>query len=706
MLPTTHYMLMKFLEQKLDKLTSKQQTLLALVVFAVIVAAFYGNTLGNGFVYDDNPQIVENPYVQSFSYLHKVVSGCAWESVLGTCDGAYHYRPIQNLSFLLTYQVSSAPWLFHLVNIIYFYLLVALVFLLFRLITRNTLLAFFTALIFSVHPLAVEAVNWIVALVELLYGVLAISSIYFYVQYRNKKNNRYFIIALLFYFFAILSKEAAALTIPPLFVAVDFFLFEKRKELFSFAVIKKYALVAIPFFVYFVMRQLVVGGFATVAISSTYFGGASLHDRVYYFFWLFTFYVRGFFYPDSGTFWRQTDIPQGSSFFSFEFFILVLIFAAFLASIFFFTRAKMRLAAFGLVWFAITIAPVLVFYFAAMGSFFAKRFLLVPSIGPAFLIALALAFFWQYKGTAGKRGRGAKRRMQLQNIIFARGLLRPQRIRQILVVLLLLILVIFSWSVVYRHNQLWEDSITLSRAELSVNENAPQPRQYLAGLLRWQGDFEGAREQYFEILERNPDYHRIEEVYHGIAASYQQEGNASEAERYYLQAADSSGGSNYKIFNDLGALYFEQGQHLQATINFCRAIQVDPAAQEPQFNLNGVGAALQAVKEDDPEQLYTQLTDGSTFQKSDADIIRYGQRDCTDGKCQFFFASRLSIDEIVLPFLIHGITPRQNFVEVEGSSYDPDIGGIILQVDGSYENINPTFFFPTCDVIYYEAATQ
>jgi len=379
--------MMNSLAKKFNKLTDKQKTLIALGFFAVLVIAFYGNTLGNGFVYDDNPQIVENPYVHSLKYLPKVFSGCAWESVLGTCQGAYHYRPIQNLSFLLTYQVSSSPWLFHLVNVVYFFIIVALIYFLIKLITQNKLLAFFTALLFLVHPVHAEPVNWIVALVELGYGIFALSSIIAYVTYRKTKNSRYFIAALVFYFVAILSKEAAALTLPPFFVVIDILLFRKRKEIFTFASIKRYAWVGLPFLIYFVMRQLVVGGFGTLAITERYFGGAPFHDRVYYVFWLFTFYIKGFFYPDSGTFWRQIDIPQDPSFFSVEFLFLATVAFLFFAALFFMIRKQKWNIAFGLTWFAVFIAPLLVFYFAAMGAFFAKRFLLMPSIGFSFLIA-------------------------------------------------------------------------------------------------------------------------------------------------------------------------------------------------------------------------------------------------------------------------------------------------------------------------------
>ena len=88
----------------IEKLKTLNRTYLILGIFALLVAVFYGKTLFNGFVLDDRPVIVENPYVQSFEHLPRVFTGCIWEAALGGCEGrTLHYRPFATLSYLLTW---------------------------------------------------------------------------------------------------------------------------------------------------------------------------------------------------------------------------------------------------------------------------------------------------------------------------------------------------------------------------------------------------------------------------------------------------------------------------------------------------------------------------------------------------------------------------------------------------------------------------
>jgi len=687
--------------QRFTKLTEKQKTGLALLAFAVLVLVFYGNTLGNGFVYDDNPQIVENPYVQSWRYLPKVVSGCAWESVLGTCEGAFHYRPIQNLSLLLTYQISSAPWIFHLINVVYFFILVALIFFFIKMLTHNTLLAFFTAFIFLIHPIHAEVVNWIVALVELTAGIFVLATLITYMHYRRTNMQKYFVAALLFYFFAMLSKEGTALTLPPILVALDFFIFGKRRELFGVKQLKQYAWFGLPFLMYFVMRQLVVGSFGTIAISERYFGGATPHDRIYYFFWLFVTYLKNFFYPSFAEFWLH-DVPRSPSFFNAEFFIIFSLFVVFFAALFLFFRKGKSTVAFGFAWFAVFIAPVLVFYFAAGGAFYAKRYMMTPTIGLSFVAASLLMFLWQFDG--GSSGR--KRRKKKVTLIKGLAVKLPQEATRGFVIVALLVVAGLSWNTVYSHNQLWINSVTLSEAELSVNPNTPQPRQYLAGILRWQGDIEGARFQYMEILRRNPDYHRIGEVYLQLAQTYRQEGNIEKAEHFYLQALEQYPGGDANVFNDLGILYIEHERYPAALLYFCRAVRTDPVLQGPQVNFERAIVQFQSIQEDDAATIYREVTTGEVFRKGEDEPIRYLQRECSGERCRFFFSAPITIAENMLPFFIHGFTSRDALVTIKASSYNPEGEGIMLEIDTAYKNADLDFIFPTCEGLYYSVSAE
>ncbi len=119
------------------------------VLILLTVAIFYGTAVSNGFVLDDWPVIVDNPYVQSIRHLPRAITGCIWEAQLGTCQGTtLHYRPWHTLSYLLTWQISPQPWAFHLVNLIYLAVTAYLVYAVIVLITKRVSVAALTTLIF------------------------------------------------------------------------------------------------------------------------------------------------------------------------------------------------------------------------------------------------------------------------------------------------------------------------------------------------------------------------------------------------------------------------------------------------------------------------------------------------------------------------------------------------------------------------------
>ena len=195
---------------------------LAFGTFAALIVLFYGNTLFNGFVLDDVPVMENNPYLRSFEYLPKVVTGCLWEYSNQGCEGrTLYYRPVYALSAVFTGQISSQPWAFHMVNLGYFFVLGILIFFFAKLLFKNSLSAFFTALLFLIHPLNAEVVNWASAVSELTLAIFTLLAGILYIRYRRTGRLRDFAIVLILYFFAMLAKEPGVL-LPLLFLWTSF----------------------------------------------------------------------------------------------------------------------------------------------------------------------------------------------------------------------------------------------------------------------------------------------------------------------------------------------------------------------------------------------------------------------------------------------------------------------------------------------------
>ena len=69
----------------------------------------YLNTLGNSFVYDDIPQLVDNPYVHSFRYLGKIFGSTVW-TFQGAQGVTNYYRPLMSFSYLDLLQLVRADF--------------------------------------------------------------------------------------------------------------------------------------------------------------------------------------------------------------------------------------------------------------------------------------------------------------------------------------------------------------------------------------------------------------------------------------------------------------------------------------------------------------------------------------------------------------------------------------------------------------------
>ena len=145
---------------------------------------------------------------------------------------------------------------------------------------------------------------------------------------------------------------------------------------------------------------------------------------------------------------------------------------------------------------------------------------------------------------------------------------------------------------------------------------------------------------------------------------------------------------------------------MEALTNVCVAMQINPDAQEPQFNFNRIVSVFNAVGEDNVHLLYEDIVRGSVFQKSNEERVKSAGVTCDDSSCSFLIASRFQQQDIVFPFLILGATSDGEIFRPLDSSFDPQTGIITLEADARHEQKEVSFIFPTCEGIYYETAQQ
>ncbi len=168
-------------KQVFEKKEFRVSSILPLLLI-VIGALAYANSFTGPFIFDDGPNIVDNPNIRSLWPLSKAMSAPTLSGLGG--------RPILSLSLALNYAISEySVWSYHAVNLA-IHLLAGLM--LYGIVRRTLLsdqlrdrfgnhaamLAWIIATIWVVHPIQTESVTYIIQRAEALMGLFYLATLY------------------------------------------------------------------------------------------------------------------------------------------------------------------------------------------------------------------------------------------------------------------------------------------------------------------------------------------------------------------------------------------------------------------------------------------------------------------------------------------------------------------------------------------------
>lgn len=209
----------------------KYQPLLLVLLAYIVVGVFYPIITADFVNLDDNVMVLCNEYVKNFSLenLGKMFSTPYYKL----------YHPLVTLSFAFEYFFCKLdPFLYHIDNLLLHIFNTILIFFIIRRMTKSFFVSYFTAAVFAIHPLHIEAVSWISSRKDTLYAFFFLLSLWSYMkadestEFKGFRN--YFLISLGAFLLSCLSK-ATAVTLPLFLVLVDF-----CRGRFSLATIKRY----------------------------------------------------------------------------------------------------------------------------------------------------------------------------------------------------------------------------------------------------------------------------------------------------------------------------------------------------------------------------------------------------------------------------------------------------------------------------------
>ena len=175
------------MEQKLFLLKKPLSKYFIILLLIIVGFVLYANSFPNQMFWDDDDGILKNQFIQNWQYFPKYFS----ENIIAGAGLLSNYwRPILLTVFSLEWHLWKdwAPG-YHFVNTSFHITDAVLLFFILLYIFKNRWLAFFTALVFLVHPLQTEAVTYVSGLGDSLSVFFMFLGILFYLKFRISKKH-------------------------------------------------------------------------------------------------------------------------------------------------------------------------------------------------------------------------------------------------------------------------------------------------------------------------------------------------------------------------------------------------------------------------------------------------------------------------------------------------------------------------------------
>ncbi len=201
-----------FLVPVSDRLLSFRSRPVAVCLAIVGLAGLlYADSLLNGFAFDDHYLVETNLQFRSIDGLAQLFRSGGWLT----------YRPLRTASYAIDYALFGLnPSGFRAFNILYHALNGVLVFTVLRTILGVTRPALLAALLFIVHPVQTESVAFISGRRDILFTLFYLTGFYGFVRYRATGRVRWLCLTGISYYLGLLSKEMA-ITLPLLCLGYD-----------------------------------------------------------------------------------------------------------------------------------------------------------------------------------------------------------------------------------------------------------------------------------------------------------------------------------------------------------------------------------------------------------------------------------------------------------------------------------------------------
>jgi tetratricopeptide (TPR) repeat protein len=506
--------------------TGARRHLPALAV-AIAVVATYSNGLGNGFVWDDQKIVVENAENLDPAGLGRVLTS---PDVVLKSQPAPYYRPLTRATFVLDRLAWGLdPLPYHLENLA-LHLLAALALLaLARRVAPDPGAALLAALLFAVHPVNAESVDFVVARNNAMVALFMILACIAWMEARASGRRLPLAASAGLFLLALLSKETGMMLLP--FLAAMELAGPVREGEALRARLLRLAPFAGVAGIYLLARVLVLSTVLGAGAAGAGMGAAIVrvaHAVPRYLALVLFPAPLTIYHPDPETF--LPGLPA-----------LAAAWALLGAVVSLLVRQRRPATRFGLLWFAVNLLPVSGLV-AIPSAPIAERFLYVPAIG-----------LWI---VAGDQVAALSARVRRRGAIAAACLA---------------LLVALALATV-RRNRDWKDDLALFSAAARTDPRSTEAAFSLGVALDARGDAEGGRIQWERTLRLDPAHAG---ALSRLGTWYAERG-ALDVAAGFFQRAVASEPCNVETRFNLGLLLDRLGRSDEAVAQYRAFLECNP----------------------------------------------------------------------------------------------------------------------------------
>ena len=531
----------------------------AVLLLLGLAGGLYLNSLGNDFQYDDRHSISENPHLRTLTNLPAFFLDA---KMFSRDPDKAMYRPLVLVSLALNHTWSGYEvYSYHLINILLHGLCALLVWGILRQIGRPVCMALLGALLFVVHPLCSEPVNYISSRSELLAGLGVLGSFWLYLVACRRSQVWLWATSVALFALGLLSKSVA-IVLPALILCSDLSRARLGRRVYWRYI--PYALVGVGYLVAvrgFVHKAVFAQPVRALDIQL----GTQLKALLYY--------AKLLLMPvDLNVHHAFSESGLESPATLASLLLLVSLMICFAGC-----RKSRKEVFLGLGWVALTLAPTFV---VPLNVLVNEHRLYLPLVGAIILLT------------------GLERLERVPGLLWG----------TILLVGLLGILVI-------QRNAVWKNELTLWSEAAHQAPGAVRPYVYMGNYLRENGAPEKALELYREALRLEPElvaarnnlgntYRQLQrwdeaiesyqiiladhpqsgDVRYNLARVYQEAGQLEKARRAYLLVSPENFHHDLAL-NNLGTLHEHRGRLDSAYFYYRAALALQPQSRDAGSNL-------------------------------------------------------------------------------------------------------------------------